>query len=539
MFQRRVFASCLPPLLATAVAPAALADFGKSDPGLALPVHCIEIAAASGAIGTPIALHFDRDGRLDVLVPVGGQLFFVSGPDPQQFSASLDLSGVTAFTAVERPNSWIEEAVAATADGLRFVHRDLENESSFSVITTKQGTAAWARARSLAAVDLDDDGDIDIVGLSSHGRSLLKLERTGPGTWSELPVQPLPVELVSLEPLSWGTGQAAFVGVNVDSGNTDDALVVVHSDGSLVALLTPGGRIDDVVVMAGRSIGTDSIAARIGDEIRVVRAGGAMEPAVDLSHISPTGMSSTDVDLDGMGDLLVNATVLDRTTVLFGSPSGPLNPGSALLVSWDTPTVDMGVQTVAPIGGDFDRDGDIDIFQMFDDTRAGLLKRSTGTDETSFHPIVRDSYWTIAPTNRGLSTVEFTVEVPPLQSGSVPDVLEVNLSASSVGSSPGSLEHARVAKLIDLDGHEVGDEVTFTVAFRGDIGPNASVTARGLGIDAASRSADEVGVERAFRYTVLSAALRGTNNGADPTLGENNGDVVVPPPPPEPINPFE
>lgn len=506
-----------------------------SEAGLTLKVSCAAVGATTGSIGTPTAVHFDPDNRLDVLVPVGDDLYYVTAPDPQQFSASLNLSGVTAYTTIDRPSSWIQEAVAATPQGLEFVRRDLLDEFRFRLARQTRGTTVWSGARALVTVDVDGDGDRDIVGLSQDGLALLTLERTAPDAWLEHAPRALSTELLSLLEVDWGIGSVAFVGVSRDATVPDDALVFVQTDGATFSMITPGGAIDEAIVLRQTAPGADSLAIRVGSNITVVRASGVFEAAVDLSHIAPSGMSSADVDKDGVGDLLVNSTVLDRSTVYYGTTSGAFDTATALLVSWEVPTVNMSVQSVPPLAADFDADGDVDVFQLFDDMRSARLKRSEATDETSFQAEILDTLWIFTSI---MSSVRLDVSIPQLQSGAAPDMLEVQLTSSDFGADPGDVEIPRVLETIDTTGMNAGDIASFWLFFDGDMGPNASICVRALGENSATGVVNRTGVERAFLFERAGSSLRGTNNGASEAVGDENADIPVPPRPKEPIDPL-
>lgn len=504
-------------------------------PGALLRLECETLRATAGALGAAVPCCFDGDGRLDVLGLVGEDLFLTSGPDPRQYGVSLGLDGVTSFTVVPMDSGRRQGALASVPGGLLYVVRD-DTVGGALFRQVPVAGPAWASARAMVAVDLDGDGDLDVAGLDATGTSLLTLERRGPALWQERPAVALGVEVDGLHALRWTSQRPEFATVVRDPAGQDDSILVVDAQGVLVSLRTPGGTVDDLDVLV-HGAGLDRLAVLSGTRVTVLRAGGVQEPPVDLLDCAPSAMVATDMDGDGMGDLAVNSTVVDRVTVLRGSAasSATLSAVDAWLVPLDEQGADLSVQRAAPLVGDFDGDGDLDLLQFFDDTRTAVLARRAVVDETALQPGVTVLAWTL---QGGTTEAVLELVVPSMPDGSAPDHLEVTV-ASTVGEPGGrGIESVLYHGVHGMDGFAPGATVIVPIAFDVEVGHRTSLFVRALADAPGGTHVDRVGPESVRRFERSSRSgggSRGTSNGIDPIPGGQGGTEGWPPPPPKPI----
>ncbi|MEO0661771.1 MAG: hypothetical protein AAFZ87_09555, partial [Planctomycetota bacterium] len=453
--------------------------------------------------------------------------------DPLQYSMICGLQGVTSFDGLRLDGSWVHGAVAADAEGLRFVHRTGMTTGSLVVDSAPIAGATWARARSLVAVDLDGDGDEDIVGLDATGTQLLQLTNAGFGvtesvTWVPAPPIDLGMELAGLDVADLA-GLPAFVGLVPDAAG--DAVAAFDADGELLLLASVGGRAADLTVLRDGT-GDDSFALLIGARVTVMDAAGQLEPGVELGLDAPTAISAADVDGDGRQDVLANSTAAGAVTALLrvAGTAYSLDAASQMRFDLGAPDADWSMQRSAPVGADFDDDGDIDVLQFVDSDRTVALRRSGRIDETVCQAELLDSAWNITPTG---NSADLWVTVPQFADGTTPDLLEVMLTSNPADPATGDPRHRfMTTQVADVSDVGVGDIAHVSVQWSGDLGTEASVSFRPLGVDSTGLYVDRTGVELAYVYAGTGAgAGRGTDNPIElpPTPGPVPPSTVPPP----------
>lgn len=498
--------------------------------GAVLHLRCEALDHVTASPTASVACEFDGDGRPDVLSRVGGDLMVTLGPDPREFDAFLGLSGVTAHVPLRVPGERRAGVAATNAQGLMLVERGDPTGTSFAVNHGIAGPA-WASARALIAVDLDDDGIDDVAGLDATGTSLLAALRRPGAPWAELAPAPLPAELTGLVPVRW-TGQEVMFAGSMAVDGTAGAVLVVDAQGGLVELRSLGGELQDLEPIAcGSQPGR--LAALVNHQVRVLRAGGVDEAATVLPDVLPTAMSGADYDGDGWDDLVLNSTVIDRVTVLFARPAAAttFDPARLLAIALETNKADMGPQVTAPVPADFDNDGDIDVFQFLDHERDAVLARSALVDETDLHIKVSVFDWILDPV---MSTMDLSMLIPSMPDGTDPDALEVTLLSTTGEARLAGAASQLFHELIDTGSAGAGDWLGLTLDFEGEPGSLTALLIRPIGHDGATQEIHRTGPEKVelFWRTVGSGpGVRGHTGGDDPVPmpGEQPGREGAPP----------
>lgn len=538
-----VLAGLLPCTIAQGMSPWA-GGGGSPPPGSLLQLHCEAAVAATGVIGRTVALHTDGDGRLDLIAQVSDELIWVTGPDPLQHSSTLGIDGVSSFAALSTEGSLMGSLVVVHPGGVDLVVRDLEQARAFVPVRTPIGSPAWAGARSVVTVDIDGDGDEDIFGLSADGAQLLRMDQQGPGVFSEAAPVDLGAELSELRPIRWSGGSVALAAIF--HGSFESACVLAPS-GTLYLAHPFSQPIDDLAVMGDAHLpGEDGLVVLSGGTLTVLRPGGIFEAPVNVAPIAPTSMSTVDLDGDGRGDVLLNSSTTDEVTALLGqdrSTSGGLTlveptAASAISIPLEQDGASMAGQRANPVGADFDRDGDIDVFQLIESTRGACVQRNVLVNENDLRPVIVSSEWVETPS--GLFAF-LSVAPMTMSDGLAPDRLEVTLSTTLPDANPEDEENLRLQVI-----YEVGSAITnegddmVTLPISGELGPRSSLLIRGYRDDAVTNVIREVGVEASYHLTLTQdSTSRGTGNGVDVDPVENSGPQGTPPPsPPEPIDPF-
>ena len=517
---------------------------GAPAPGVLLQLECVAATEATGVIGRTVALHTDEDGRQDLVAQVDDQLIWVAGPDPLQYSSTLGIDGVSSFAAVASQDSIVSHLVVAHGLGADLVERDLDQPRVFQPVRTSIGSAAWADARSIVTVDIDGDGDDDVFGLSADGAQLLRLIQGEPGVFTEGSPLELGAELSELRTIRWTGGSWAFGAIL--HGAIESACVLAPT-GTLLMAQPFAQPIDDMTPMEGAHLpGVDALAVLSASTLTVLRPGGIVETPVNLGPLAPTSMSAADLDADGLCDVLVNSSTMDQVTALLGQDhqtSGGLtlvapNAVSTISIPLEQNGATMAGQRANPVGADFDRDGDIDVFQLIESTRGACVQRNVVVNENDFRPVITDSTWVDTPT--GLIAF-LDVDAMSMPDGLAPDRLEVTLSTTLPGASVDDDEYLRLQVIHDVGSATSGsgnDIVTLPIP--GELGMQSSLLIRGYRDNPSDQVIRRVGVEASYSVTLSDGSTaRGT--GGTTTVNNKNGagsQGTPPPKPPGPIDPF-
>lgn len=492
--------------------------------------------SATGTIHGAVSAHMDLDGRLDVLAHIGDDLIYVSGPDVTGFAQSLGLSGVTAFTTVEVRDTWLENAAFADGESLKIATTKPFAVDEFSVAVSPIGSASWAGARWVQRVDVNADGIADIVGLSASGTQVLQLRGLGGDHWSELAPAPLALPMDGARVVRRGT-ELVLCGLLRDPAG--DTLRFVSMDGLPILDVPMGGHVSDLEPLRNAAGGDDEVAVLMGGSVSVVHASGLVEAAVSLSAWDPTAIDTADLSGDGLDDLLLNSTLSDAGHVLVRAPEGgpsAFGGASCLDFPWDSPEANMGVQASSPVAGDFDGDGDLDLFQFIDDHRCAAMRRSAVFDETPFRSVIENAEWFLSSAS---SVVHVPIRVQPLEDGQTPDAFEIMLMSQPVGAEA-EAPMERVFIVDQPNTTPIGGLASYWVPFDGDLGPHSVLSVRGLSLDAVTNKIDVIGVEGWSGYwRTVDDPTRGTHNGVGeiPVPWDDPNDKW-PPPPPKPVDPF-
>jgi len=241
-------------------------------------------------------------------------------------TSTIDLDGLAASLAIDDIDGDGDLDLAMGTDGspdqVVLYLGDGAGLFGGRVVTDLDGVAA------IEAVDLDGDGQVDILGTAREANEIVVL---------------------------FGLGRAAYADpVRLPVGRSPREVQTVDVDGD--------GRLDIVTANAG------------SDDLSVLLATGprSFAPATSVpADDSPTVLAAGDFDLDGHADLVVGSVVHPGIAVQWGAGDGTFSthrpvPG------------DVAIADIA--AGDLDGDGDLDLVAsaVDDGPVAVLLSRPTG-----------------------------------------------------------------------------------------------------------------------------------------------------------------
>jgi len=239
-----------------------------------------------------------------------------------------------------------------------------------------------ASTNSIAAADMDGDGDLDVL-LGNYGSPSLVLLNAGDGTF-----------LTSIELPGGSSDTSSIAAADVDGDGDLDVLLGNYGSPSLVLLNAGDGTLLMSIELPGGSASTNSIAAADvdGDGDLDVLLGINASPSLVLLNVGdgtfltsielPGGSSDTSsiaaADVDGDGDLDVLVGNNDRPSVVLLNAGDGTFPTSITL-----PGRSFGTSSIA--AADVDGDGDLDVLlgKYLGGSSLVLLNAGDGTFPTS------------------------------------------------------------------------------------------------------------------------------------------------------------
>jgi len=492
-----------------------------------MPVSAPHAQLHTGAFGATYVLDVNGDGRRDVLTRLGDQPIVLSAPSIEQ--TSTPIRGVEASVVAVLPEGATDAVLSATQAGImrhRYSRTAAAGRPGFDTDAVVDATAASSRA--LVVYDLDGDGHLDLAGLTADGAGLWVAVGGANGSFGAPVVHALGAPATRLVALEW-FGAAAFVLVR----------------GAGVELVTPAGlpldgfqftgTVADVTPLREAATSGEVLAVLTtlpggANRLHVLRPGASLEGPIELGAFDAVALTAGDVDGSGDDDLLVTARGDGYLRVYWhGGPGGPTY--TALGVTAHevcVETLDPSGQRANAVAADFDRDGDIDLFQLVEAVRGGVLLRSIAQEHSLFTPDVNFCQVEFdGPSPHAL----LDCQVSPLLNGLLPTHLEVELwaevasGASYFPSGPCSFLLGSTSVAVDPnDPHQfVRVDATVPMGSRAWVqmrGVDRSSPTKVIGVDRV------VGVER-------TQAEGGGNGGGDTGQKGDGAD-----PPPADIPPF-
>jgi hypothetical protein len=275
--------------------------------------------SASGPIGVDVG-DIDGDGHLDIAVAstLGSSIFWyehngAASPNFTRRTVAAGLQGASSVTIVDLDGDGDNDILSTARTGARVTwHENLGG--SPPTFATRTIDDALAGATDVEVADMDGDGDLDIVASG---------QTTGEARWYER--EPgLPATFTQHQILTSGGGAYAL------------ALGDLNDDGAI-----------DIVV-----------AERSSNEVTMLRNDGAADPAFIEAQIAaqPTPTALDIVDLDGDGDLDVLAVSLQAGVAAWYANDG------ATIPAFMAGTVRASISGASGIkGADLDGDADVDV----------------------------------------------------------------------------------------------------------------------------------------------------------------------------------
>jgi len=319
----------------------------------------------------------DMDGDIDVLGASyeGGQVMLYRNltehPEAIAFATAATVDGAAdgarAVTVVDLDRDGDLDLASASFDSSMVAWSE-NTAGDASAWFTTQVTNAWSGVQAIAAGDVDDDGDPDLLSAAGTAGAVLWHENTlGDGTaWMDRPVS-----LALLDPRSVRVA-------DLDRDGELDVLTASAGDGTIAwheNLAGDGSMWTPRAISSGATAPSAAVAADIdadGDPDVVGALTGLSEIAwyqnlagtglTWKKKVIATGVDAVDVvvvDLDADGDLDVAAALGADDTVAWYENAGGGGGGAGAWTAHVVGTGIVGASSVLP--DDVDRDGDVDL----------------------------------------------------------------------------------------------------------------------------------------------------------------------------------
>lgn len=388
---------CVPLFLLAAASPArAIQPISDGDQ--------VRVSLPSGTTPQPVlgataVGEFTGDLRRDVCLLAGGTPWIVAAPESLQAIVPLTTPGTISATDVAvLPGATLYglDLLLVTSDrGLESYEIDAAT-NTFVASLLAQGP--WVSARSLSTVDLDGDGDLDVLGLSADGQTVLRVSCCGPGCY------------VELESIDLAGAATAAIGVpwddTLDELEIDWTEIALMRDHGVEILDSVGTQLDDFT-SSSTSIALHPLEVASAGEhqllwitqapngtdhwLQVLHPDGTCEPGFGIGVFRPTGIASADFGFDGDDDVVLLGT-LSPDYVLLGSlaSQGGTPAGNSFdpapTSAWVIPVAPLGTtmtgQASRPVMADLDNDGDTDLCVTIQGSNEVVVQRNFETSET-------------------------------------------------------------------------------------------------------------------------------------------------------------
>jgi hypothetical protein len=315
-------------------------------------------------------MDIDADGDLDLIRTAGLSGWVVVLPQllPGRFAEAPFVLGDRGNTGDARAVAIVDldgngdlDLVRSGNGGLSVHLQPFHGPSGAAVVV---GRGTQSRPRSVAAGDLDGDGDLDLVSANEFGHNLTAFLQGNPGSFG---TDPLVIGGIESTPFV-----RSVAAVDLDGDGDLDLASMTESGGLVVFDQTAPQSFADVPLIIETGPGLSAEVADLdgdGDQDLVATTDAGLQvfsqlspgsfavPSSVLGHSAgwPGRVAAADLDADGDLDLVTQNDEFDHLTVSFQDSPG--NFGAV-------PLILGGAGMVGPLSvgaGDLDGDGDLDL----------------------------------------------------------------------------------------------------------------------------------------------------------------------------------
>jgi hypothetical protein len=357
-------------------------------------------APGQGAFGRGVAGQLTPGAVRDAVQLCGTQAWVLLDADPRDAKVQLALDCLDLDVVPAGGIAGLDAVASVGIEGLRLTYFEAA-AAGFETIAVAGGP--WVGARLVRAIDVDGDGDADLVGVAADKRTLLAQGFLGGAlAYASLSAGAAGADVRDLCAVQWDGDVGLELALLTDAG-----MEVRELDGTLRDAWTsvlPGGAI---ARLRQSGMATDRIAWITAysppalQYLMTLAPGGAVTDLVDLGALDAFSALGGDYDLDGDDDLLVSHH-FSNELIWFENERTPAQP---LVASFPTLDPDRKLFRVGPPGegatlnqatpivADLDGDADLDLLYAAQTSGTLELLRGETLDEEARKPQVLDGLW--------------------------------------------------------------------------------------------------------------------------------------------------
>jgi hypothetical protein len=320
----------------------------------------------AGRFGRSEAGELSGDGVPDALLFDGDRPVLLIDPDQYYAPIELPLSA-TDGSILRALDGCSRGSIALVGpSGLQLASFD-PADAHFDISLVQATT--WAGAKLVRCADLDGAGGEDVIALGADRRSLLRLMRVGPASFTPAPTLHALADVLDIVPLQWDLDPAAEMAVLTSAG-----LQVYDDTGAVLAAWSsalPGGtitRVHEARRDLDRLVWITAYAPPAQQWLLTVSSVG-FDSWLDLGALDAVACIGADFDADGDDDLLISHRY-SLDLVWIENARSDSDPDA---VSFTNSTARVKLFRVGPCDlsatdnsawpalADFDGDGDLDV----------------------------------------------------------------------------------------------------------------------------------------------------------------------------------
>ena len=326
-----------------------------------------------------------RDWRPDLVLVNAGKPVVYYGPQVFRSGFEVDIAANDIALLPEAAPSLNHTLMVVNSTGLHA----LTGYSGGEYTVTDLGSSDWDGATRLTRGDLDDDGVLDLVGLSS-GNELLFMEDVL-ATPDELDPVALYGTALDLVPVDWSGTGSMDVAVLTSTG-----MFVVEKDGDPVFWMFGPAETGRVARLTEDGLGFERVAVlwEIDDEqyLAVIDQNGLVETPLDVTELDVFSMTAGDFDGNGDDDLYLVSATSHASHVLYNQSSSEsytfgLASGEEEEIVLSGASVPGG-WTPFPDAGDIDQDGDVDVATFLEASDEVVWLPNQSASPEAWQPVI-------------------------------------------------------------------------------------------------------------------------------------------------------
>jgi len=303
-------------------------------------------------------------------------MFMNSSYMDHQLTYELEANSIACYPAVGSQTK--DRLLVSDAFGLWLLEFTLGATPELAV-TEFVAPSAWQQARSISVYDLDNDSDLDVMGISVVGNKLLRLYQNSDGSFSAQPDINLPPNSSEAFALAWEDPSIEPTPMPQYAVLSPTHLAVIQHTGIRSRLISTPTAFGHIARVTQAPVGNDPVADCIAwlrhvsnqgtaKQVSIIESAAGEQTPLALQQIDASAIFTGDRDADGSDDL----GVITKNTMLLYTYVNWRDAAASASVRFTTAnehalqlaeTTTAGPDnTSTPLLADFNFDGKADFF---------------------------------------------------------------------------------------------------------------------------------------------------------------------------------